>query len=145
MNRLGSKPDAAVHRLVRAFSCGRERFRGPACATVFLLRRQKILLRLSMGPVTVEIKNSASTMNVLRLLLLEENASDAARILRELKSAGVEIAPTIAGNQLEFKNALHAGKFDAVVAAWKLPDGDGLEALQILRASGHKTPLVLVT
>src|SRR5437879_9793740 len=98
-----------------------------------------------MGPVTVEIKNSASSMNVLRLLLLEENASDAARILRELKNAGLRITPTIAGNQLEFKNALYAGKFDAVVAAWRLPDGDGLEALQILRASGHETPFVLVT
>lgn len=98
-----------------------------------------------MGPVTVEIKNSASSMNVLRLLLLEENASDAARILRELKHAGLEVAPTIAGNQLEFKNALYAGKFDAVVAAWRLPDGDGLDALQILRASGHETPFVLLT
>ncbi|HET7105684.1 MAG TPA: response regulator [Candidatus Acidoferrum sp.] len=98
-----------------------------------------------MGPVTVEIKNPDSTVKVLRLLVLEESASDAARILRELKNSGLEVEPTIAGNQVEFKHALHRGKFDAVVRAWKLSDGDGSETLQTLRASGQETPFVLVT
>ena len=98
-----------------------------------------------MGSVTVETKSSTSSARVLRVLLLEEDSSDAARILRELKDAGLEIAPIIAGNRSEFKNALGAGNFDAVISSWKLPDSDGLEALQILRACGRDTPFVLVT
>src|SRR5882757_3221645 len=98
-----------------------------------------------MGSVTVETKSSTSSARVLRVLLLEEDSSDAARILRELKDAGLEIAPIIAGNRSEFKNALGAGNFDAVISSWKLPDSDRLEALQILRACGRDTPFVLVT
>jgi hypothetical protein len=37
------------------------------------------------------------------------------------------------GGQLEFKHASSNGKFD-VVPAWNLPDSDGFEALQFLRA-----------
>ena len=98
-----------------------------------------------MGSVTVETKSSTSSARVLRVLLLEEDSSDAARILRELKDAGLEIAPIIARNRSEFKNALGAGNFDAVISSWKLPDSDGLEALQSLRACGRDTPFVLVT
>ena len=98
-----------------------------------------------MGPMTVETKRSTAAARAVRVLLLEDNSSDAAMILRELKDAGMEIVPSIAGNQSEFRNALSAGNFDAVISAGKLPDSDGLEALQILRASGHDIPYVLVT
>jgi two-component system cell cycle sensor histidine kinase/response regulator CckA len=98
-----------------------------------------------MGSVTVETKSSTSSTRALRVLLLEEESSDAALILRELKDAGLEIAPIVCRNQSDFKNALGAGNFDALISSWKLRDGDGLEALQILRACGRDTPFVLVT
>ncbi len=98
-----------------------------------------------MGPVTVETKISASSAPALRLLLLEQDSSEAARILGELKRAGLAITPCIAGNQLEFKHALSHEKFDVVLSAGRLPDSDGLEALQFLRASGLETPFVLLT
>ena len=101
--------------------------------------------RFAMGTVTVEKKNSTSSIRLLRLLLLEQNPSDAARILRELKDSGLEIAPCIAANQSEFQQALSSGKFDAVISAWTLADDDGQEALRILRESCREIPLVLVT
>jgi two-component system cell cycle sensor histidine kinase/response regulator CckA len=98
-----------------------------------------------MGPVTVETKSSIASTGLLRLLLLEHDTSSATEVLRELKDSGFEIAPSIAANRSEFKNALASGKFDAVISAWNLADGDGLEALEILRATGDETPFVLVT
>jgi len=97
--------------------------------------------------MTVETKSAASAASarVLRVLLLEADSSNAARILRELKDAGLEVVPTIAGNQSEFKNALGAGTFDAVISSWKLSVSDDLEWLQILRDCGRDTPFVLVT
>lgn len=98
-----------------------------------------------MGTVTVETKNSVSSIRVLRLLLLEQDPSDAAQMLRKLKDSGLEIAPCIAGDKEEFKNALKTGNFDAVISAWKLADGDGQQALRILHDNRSNIPLLLVT
>jgi len=98
-----------------------------------------------MGTVTIEARNPAFSIRLLRLLLLEQDPSNAANILRELKESGLEIAPCIAGDALEFKKALNSGKFDLIISAWKLADGDGREALDILRKNHGDTPLVLVT
>src|SRR5579864_7067439 len=98
-----------------------------------------------MGTVTIETRNFTSSIRVLRLLVLEQDSSDAAGILRELKDSGLEISPCIAGNQLEFKNALSSGEFDAVISARTLSDGEGMEALHILRERRREIPLVLIT
>ena len=98
-----------------------------------------------MGPMTVGSKTSNIVARAVRVLLLGEDSLEAARILRELKDAGLAIAPSIARNQVEFGNALSTGKFDAVISAGNTPDSDGLEALRMLRAGGHDIPFVLVT
>ena len=98
-----------------------------------------------MGTVTIETKNPTSSIRLLRLLLLEQDPSNAAKILRELKSCGLEIEPCIAGDKLEFKNAINTGKFDAIISAWTLSDDDGLGTLQILRDNCGEIPLMLVT
>src|SRR6266702_3151343 len=101
--------------------------------------------RFAMGTVTVETKNSPFSIRLLRLLLLEQDASEAAKILRELKDAGMELAPCVAANQAEFQHALSSGKFDAIVSAWKFAGAETQEALRMLRESNRETPLVLVT
>jgi len=102
-------------------------------------------MKFAMGPMTVESKTSNIVARAVRVLLLGEDSLEAARILRELKDAGLAIAPSIARNQVEFGNALSTGKFDAVISAGNTPDSDGLEALRMLRAGGHDIPFVLVT
>jgi DNA-binding response OmpR family regulator len=98
-----------------------------------------------MGTVIVETRKSTSSPRLLRLLLLEQATSDAAKILRELKESGLEIKTCIAANRLEFDNALGSGRFDAVIATRTLTDDEGLELLRILEESSRETPLVLVT
>ncbi|HEV2101224.1 MAG TPA: response regulator [Candidatus Acidoferrum sp.] len=98
-----------------------------------------------MGTVTVETKNPVSSIRVIRLLLLVEDPPDAAKILRKLKDSGLEIEPCIAGDKLEFRNALDTGNFDAVISTWKHADGDGQQAIRILHDNRSDIPLLLVT
>jgi PAS domain S-box-containing protein len=98
-----------------------------------------------MGTVTVETKNSISSVRLFRLLLLEQDTANAVKILRELKDSGLEIAPCIAANQSELRNALTSGKFDAVISGWTFASNETQEALRMIRESCQGTPLVLVT
>jgi len=98
-----------------------------------------------MGTVTIETKNPASSIRLLRLLLLEHDPSEAANILRELKDLGLEMAPCHAADAVEFRKALSSGKFDVIICAWTLADVDGQKALRALRKNHGDTPLVLIT
>src|SRR5260221_56218 len=98
-----------------------------------------------MATGKVETKNPASSIRLLRLLLLEHDSSEAANILRELKDLGLEMAPCHAADAVEFRKALNSGKFDVIICAWALADVDGQEALRALRKNHGDTPLVLIT
>src|SRR5882724_1188976 len=98
-----------------------------------------------MGTVTIETKNPASSIRLLRLLLLEHDPSEAANILSELKDLGLEMAPCHAADAVEFRKALNSGKFDVIICAWTLADVDGQKALRALRKNHGDTPLVLIT
>jgi hypothetical protein len=76
-----------------------------------------------MGTATIETKNSTSSVWLLRPLLLEQNATEAEKILSELKDSGLEITPCIAGEALEFKQALQSGKFDVIISALRNSSG----------------------
>src|SRR5260370_4714017 len=99
----------------------------------------------AMGAVSNETKNPASSIRLLRLLLLEHDSSEAANILRELKDLGLEMAPCHAADAVEFRKALNSGKFDVIICAWTLADVDGQAALRALRKNHGDTPLVLIT
>ena len=86
-----------------------------------------------MGTVIVQTKDSGPSVRLLRLLLLAQDTSDVTKILRELKDAGLEIAPCVAENQLELQSALNGENFDAVISTWTFAESDGQEALRVLR------------
>jgi PAS domain S-box-containing protein len=98
-----------------------------------------------MGTVAIETKNPNSSIRLLRVLVLEQDTSDAEKILRELKGSGLEIVPHIAADAQEFKKALNSGKFDVVISACKPADVDGQEAVRELLENRGDTPLVLIT
>jgi two-component system, cell cycle sensor histidine kinase and response regulator CckA len=81
----------------------------------------------------------------LQILLLEPSASDVRKILQELQAAGFVIEPTIVSSRIEFLAALESGDFDAVLSAYCLSDGDGMQALHELRRSSRDIPFILVT
>src|ERR1700721_2053883 len=86
-----------------------------------------------------ELRLPGNTMPV-RLLLLENEAHDAELALLELKASGFEVECTIAHDREQFLAALQNGKFDAILADYRLPSWTGLEALKVVRASGHDIP-----
>jgi len=98
-----------------------------------------------MGTVIVQMKDSGPSARLLRLLLFAQDTSDGEKILRQLKDSGLEIAPCVAENQLQFQNTLESGKFDAVITACAFSDSDSKEALRVLREYCRTTPLLLVT
>ncbi len=91
-----------------------------------------------------ELQLPESTMPV-RLLLLENETHDAELALLELKASGYEVECTLAKDREQFVAALQNGKFDAILADYRLPSWTGLEALKELRASGKDIPFLLVT
>jgi DNA-binding response OmpR family regulator len=79
----------------------------------------------------------------MKLLLVEDDAKTAKAIASGLTAAG--FAVEIARNGNEGHEALHRETHDAVILDWMLPGRDGVELLRTLRASGAKTPVLLLT
>lgn len=81
----------------------------------------------------------------LRVLLIEDSEDDAALLVRELKRAGfkpnalrVETAEALLG-------ALADGPWDLVLCDYTLPRLDAPRALEIVKASGHDVPFIIVS
>jgi PAS domain S-box-containing protein len=91
-----------------------------------------------------ELPRPQSTIQV-QLLLLENEAQDAELALSELRASGFAVDCTLAQNRDQFLAALQNGKFDAILADYRLPSWTGLDALKEVRASGKDIPFLLVT
>jgi two-component system cell cycle sensor histidine kinase/response regulator CckA len=81
----------------------------------------------------------------LRLLILENEPQEVDRTLLELRASGFDVEWTLAQDREQFLAALHDGKFDAIIADYRLPSWTGLEALKELRSSGEDIPFLLVS
>jgi len=81
----------------------------------------------------------------LRVLLIENSASDIELILLELRDSGFRIEPTLVETRDDFLRVLANGSFDAVLADYRLPGWCGLDAFADLRAAGRDIPFLLVT
>jgi two-component system cell cycle sensor histidine kinase/response regulator CckA len=91
-----------------------------------------------------ELRRPESTMP-LHLLILENEPQDVELALLELRASGFDVEWTQAQDREQFLAALQSGKFDAILADYRLPSWTGLEALKELRASGKDIPFLLVT
>jgi signal transduction histidine kinase len=80
----------------------------------------------------------------LRVLLVEDNASDAELVLRELRR-GFEVTGEAVQSPEEFRRRVKASPPDVVLADYNLGSWRGMEALDILRNEGLDIPLILVS
>ena len=97
-----------------------------------------------MGPVAI-LNKSECGPRAPRLLVLEQDAAQAERVLRELREAGIESLPKIAGNAAELAEALQSGGFDLALLDCELSNGHCPEEVQMLRLAADDTPFVLLT
>ena len=79
----------------------------------------------------------------MRVLIVEDDPVLADGLAVGLGLAGSTVDAV--GNCADARAALEVAKFDAVVLDVMLPDGSGFDLLKDLRATGDRTPLLLLT
>src|SRR5882672_7413711 len=81
----------------------------------------------------------------LRILHLEDNASDAELIASELQRAWPECEIIHTASRASFDAALERGGFDVILSDFALPNFDGFAALKRVRERDPETPVILVS
>jgi PAS domain S-box-containing protein len=93
------------------------------------------------------ISPEGQSMNVppIRVLLIEDNASDAAIVRRFLAESATPFAVEVAGLLAEGLDRLGAGAVDVVLLELLLPDSRGLAALSAVQARAPGVPVIVFT
>ena len=81
----------------------------------------------------------------IRILHLEDLASDAEQIAWTLKKANLSCDLRVVDTQEQYERGLAEFKPEIVISDHSLPSFNSLDALHILQQSGHKIPFILVT
>jgi len=81
----------------------------------------------------------------LRILVIEDNPTDANLVLGELRRAGFEVTSDLVENRQEVSDHLDKNTYDIVLADYNLPQFRGMEAVQIIRDKGLTVPLILIS
>ena len=82
---------------------------------------------------------------LIRVLIVEDSASDAALEVRMLEAADQRVTYAVVEDGAAMKTALAEQAFDIVLADVKLPQFDALGALSVLKASRLDIPLIVVS
>jgi CheY-like chemotaxis protein len=80
----------------------------------------------------------------LRVLVVEQDQSNAALCLLALKQAGFEVRGDVVEFPEEFATCIQSCVYDLILVDDQLPGWSGLDALRLLRALGLDTPLILL-
>lgn len=81
----------------------------------------------------------------LRILILEDNASDAELVQRELRKSGLDFTAQVTPDKGTYLQALDAFAPDLILADYSLPGFDGLTALSLARQRLGDVPAVIVS
>jgi PAS domain S-box-containing protein len=81
----------------------------------------------------------------LRALLVEDSASDAGLILRQLEKAGYAVTAERVETAARMQAALQEQPWDIVLADYMLPQFDAPAALAVLQATGLDVPFIVIS
>src|SRR5579863_4365565 len=98
-----------------------------------------------MRLIAIDDRQRVRTAAPLRLLVLENRAEDTETALRELRTAGFAVDPTLVRDKDQFMGALENAQFDAVLADATPPSWTALEALQEAQKKVKDLPFLLMT
>lgn len=79
----------------------------------------------------------------MKLLLIEDELALSEALTAMLRSKGFAVDPVATLHSAD--TAVRISTYDAVLLDLYLPDGDGMAWLARLRASGHATPIIIMT
>ena len=83
--------------------------------------------------------------NPLRILIIEDNESDAALIIRHLKKAEFILTYEVVETASQMESALEKQRWDFVICDYTLPQFNASHALKQLQATGLDIPFVVVS
>ncbi|SMC62585.1 hybrid sensor histidine kinase/response regulator [Pedobacter nyackensis] len=81
----------------------------------------------------------------LKILILEDNESDADLLNRELKKSGLSFTTEIVQTRTEFENALDSFDPDLILSDYSLPSFDAVTAFRIKQNKHPHTPFIIVS
>jgi signal transduction histidine kinase len=100
---------------------------------------------MSSTGTKLEAVSSTQPQLKLRALLVEDNALDAALVVRALFKDGFDVSADVVQDETGFTKALHAECPEIVLADYNLPTWKGMEVLKALRREGLDIPMILVS
>jgi signal transduction histidine kinase len=100
---------------------------------------------MSSTGTKLEKKDSARPEVKLRALLVEDNALDAALVVRALNKDGFNVAADVVQDEAAFTRVLHTHPPEIVLADYNLPTWKGMETLKVLRSERLDIPVILVS
>lgn len=81
----------------------------------------------------------------IKILILEDNFSDAELIQRELRKGGLQFTAQLAQNREAFYDTLKEFSPNIILADYSLPEFDGLSALKLVRKHFPEIPVIIVS
>jgi len=81
----------------------------------------------------------------IRVLVVEDNASDSELMLHALKTGGFESDAEVVQAPADFADRIRSNKYDIVLADYRLPGWDGMETVTMLQQENLDVPVVLVS
>lgn len=92
-----------------------------------------------------EAESVAEGARNIRILVVEDNASDSELMLHALKKVGYESECEVVQTAAEFADRIRKNKYDIILADYRLPGWNGMETVAILRGEDLDIPVVLVS
>jgi signal transduction histidine kinase len=81
----------------------------------------------------------------LRVLIVEDNPADAELLELQLESGGYVPGVLRVQTATEMQAALDAGEWDLILSDYAMPRFSGLQALELLKATGKDIPFILIS
>jgi len=97
---------------------------------------------MPVPPPNAEVGDGAGKLHII---LVEDDDGDAALIVAELTSAGIETEVCRATNEAELRARLKSPNIDALLCDYSLPGLDALRALEVRSECGVIAPLIVVS
>jgi len=95
------------------------------------------------GPTTGPVAVSAPVP--LRVLIVEDSEADAGLVLDELELGGYDVQHERVDTAEAMVEALARTAWDIVLSDYTMPSFSGLEAIEVLKASGRDIPLIIIS
>jgi signal transduction histidine kinase len=99
---------------------------------------------MSSAGIKLGKQDSAEPLRLLALLV-EDNALDAALVVRALNKDGFDVAADVVQDEAAFMRSLRARPPEIVLADYNLPTWKGMDALRVLRSERLDIPMILVS